>query len=418
MVKKHQFRVTIFTALMIITTSASSYDNDKLPTRPDTKLPQTNLIKRPTPLSEKDSVDLAELVKVARKKQADYESKSQETTAANHQRIGKMPIPKTENDVMTDAVTGAISDEDIADHKQNKVTGDFYHILVSSSLSDDELRFILSKYKNRKDVALVIRGVNDKNKIMQELAHWQQLVLDAGSDTPVNLDPTLFKSYGVTSVPTIIHEKDGNLVSRVSGINNVDYLTDKAGELGVAGPTKDISEISLLNIIEERIENLDFDKMKKDALNNFWKRKKFETFPYVKKRNQKTLIPSVVIPQDIVSPNGQTIAKKGRINPLEIIPFRMKLVFFDARSDWQRQIAKREFENTNPGIQPILITTNVYGDGWKTFREASEIYGVKSRLYMIQPGMSERFGITSIPSVVTSNGSQYIIDEYPQDEIQ
>lgn len=73
-----------------------------------------------------------------------------------------MPVPKSEHEFITDAVTGAITDADIADGKQNKIAGDFYYVLVSSSLSDDEIRNILSQYKNRKDVALVIRGVKDK----------------------------------------------------------------------------------------------------------------------------------------------------------------------------------------------------------------------------------------------------------------
>lgn len=416
MVRKQFYTISIIAAAALTSTSVFSDDSTKLPTRPNAYIPATSLPQRPAPLSEKDQLDLDELVKVANKKQAEYEKESRETAITNHQKIGKMPVPKTEHEVITDAVTGAISESDIADREQNKIVGDFYYVLVSSSLSDDEIRNILAKYKNRNDVALVIRGVKDKQNILQELTHWQQLVLDSGSNTPVNLDPTIFKSYSVTSVPTIIHEKDGKLVARVSGISNVGYLKDKNGDLGTAGPTKNITEISLLDIIEERIKNLDFEKMKTEALDSYWKKQKFEVFPDVIKRNQKTINPKVVIPQDILAPDGQVIAKKGQINPLEVIPFRLKLIFFDARSDWQRQIAKREYQNAKTGIQPILITTNVYGDGWRTFKDAGEMYGAKSRLYMIQPGMSERFGVTALPSIVTSNGSQYVVDEYPKEE--
>ncbi|MBQ0600820.1 conjugal transfer protein [Klebsiella oxytoca] len=416
MVRKHLYTVAIIAVTVLTSTSVFSVDGTKPPTRPDAYIPATSLPQRPAPLSEKDQLDLDELVKVANQKQADYEKESRETAIANHQKIGQMPVPKTEHEVITDAVTGAISEADIADREQNKIVGDFYYVLVSSSLSDDEIRNILAQYKNRNDVALVIRGVKDRQNILQELTHWQQLVLDSGSNTPVNLDPTIFKNYSVTSVPTIIHEKDGKLVARVSGVSNVGYLKDKNGDLGTAGPAKDITEISLLDIIEERIKNLDFDKMKTEALDSYWKKQKFEVFPDAIKRNQKTINPNVVIPQDILAPSGQVIAKKGRINPLEVIPFRLKLIFFDARSDWQRQIAKREYQNTKPGIQPILITTNIYGDGWKTFKDAGELYGAKSRLYMIQPGMSERFGVTALPSIVTSNGSQYVVDEYPKEE--
>lgn len=415
MVKKHFFKSSLIAAAIITSLSVHS-DDINLPVRPESKFTTDSLPQRPAPLSEKEERDLSNLLKVAKTKQSEYEQQARNAAIANHQKMGQMPEPKTEHEVITDAVSGAIAESDIADREQNKIMGDFYYILVSSSLSDDELRNIMSSYKNRSDVALVIRGVNNKKNILQELTHWQQLVLDSGSSAPVNLDPTIFKNYNVNVVPTVIHEKDGKLVARVSGISSVDYLKEKEGDIGTAGPTKDISEISLLDIIEEKIKNLDFAKMKTDAMNNYWKKQKFETFPDALKYTRKTLNPSVVIPQDILSPNGQVVAKKGKINPLDVIPFSMKLIFFDARSDWQRDIARREYQNAEPGITPILITTNVYGDGWKTFQDATKFYGDKSRLYLLQPGMSERFGITAIPSVVTASDHQYVIDEYPKDE--
>ncbi|EGT5675178.1 conjugal transfer protein [Cronobacter dublinensis subsp. dublinensis] len=415
MVERKYYRVSVLVATLLTIFSAQS-EQPPLPTRPLLESQLHTLPKRHAELSDNEKEDLKSLLKASERSQQAYENDARQTVNANHKKIGQMPVAKTEHDLINDTVTGAISESDIADRRQNKIAGDYFYILVSSSLSDDEIRQILGQYKNRSDVALVIRGVKDKKNILQELSHWQQLVLDSGSSAPVNLDPTIFKNYNVSTVPTIIHEKDGELVARVSGISNVEYLKNKKGELGTAGPTKDISEISLLDIIKERIENLDFEKMKNEALDNFWSKQKFSSFPDVQKRNQKKVTPNVVIPQDIVAPNGQIVAKKGKINPLDVIPFSLKLIFFDARSDWQRNIARREYQNVKPGIQAILITTNVYGDGWQTFKDAATMYGDKARLYMIQPGMAERFSVTSLPSIVTSNGNQYVVDEYPKDE--
>lgn len=102
------------------------------------------------------------------------------------------------------------------------------------------------------------------------------------------------------------------------------------------------------------------------------------------------------------------------MNPLDVIPFGQKLIVFDASVPWQRDFARHEYENTEPGINPILITTNVYGDGWDTFKDAAQHYGEKARLYMILPGMSERFGIEAVPSIVTADRKVFIINEYPE----
>lgn len=411
---KNLLQVTALFAAASIS-SVVAADALNLPPRPVNNFTGKSLPERTAELSEKDKLDLKNLVAAAKESQSRQEEEAHQSAVNNHMKMGRMPAAKTERDMATDTVTGTISEADMADRLQNKIQGDFYYILVSSSLSDDELRNIFSQYKDRNDVAFVIRGVKNKEDMLKELMHWQQLVLDSGSSATVNLDPTIFKSYHVTSVPTIIHEKDGELVSRVTGLTNVEYLKNKKGNLGTAGPSKDIAEVDLLEIIKDKIEKLDFNKMKSDALNNYWKKQQFQIFPAVVKYKQKKVTPSVVIPQDIMSPDGQVVAKRGKINPLNVIPFRLKLIFFDARMDWQRKIARREYQNVETGIQPILITTNVYGDGWQTFQDATEKYGDKARLYLLQPGMAERFNVTSLPSVVTADSNEYTIDEYPEE---
>ncbi|WP_323159329.1 TrbC family F-type conjugative pilus assembly protein, partial [Pseudomonas marginalis] len=61
---------------------------------------------------------------------------------------------------------------------------------------------MMADYNGRRDVSLVIRGVTDKAKLMDELTRWQQLVLDSGAEVTVNLDPIIFKDNTVTAVPT------------------------------------------------------------------------------------------------------------------------------------------------------------------------------------------------------------------------
>ncbi|EPK8021783.1 TrbC family F-type conjugative pilus assembly protein [Providencia rettgeri] len=377
-------------------------------------LPLTDLPSRPAEVTDNEKADIDSLIRVAREQQKNEEANAKSARENNREMLRKMPETRTDNEMISD--TGAIADADVADGKQNKMAGDFYYVLVSASLSDKEIKDMMTDYDGRRDVSLVIRGVTDKAKLMDELTRWQQLVLDSGAEVTVNLDPVIFKDNAVTAVPTIIHEKDGEFVASVSGISNIDFLKGKTGKLGTAGPTKEVVERSLLDMIEEGVKNLDFEQMKKDALNNYWprQRQEFEVFPTVKKRATHTIDPTVIIPQDIVTPEGVVVAKKGKVNPLDVIPFGQKLIVFDASVPWQRDFARHEYENTEPGINPILITTNVYGDGWDTFKDAAQHYGEKARLYMIQPGMSERFGIEAVPSIVTADRKVFIINEYPE----
>lgn len=410
-----------FVAVSLLSCSAFSVNADPevvtdLPARPSSTYQDNDLPSRPAHVTETEKTDIENLIRVAREEQKKEEESAKRTRESNREMLRKMPEARTDKEIISDAVTGAIADSDVADGKQNKIAGDFYYVLVSSSLSDKEIKDMMTDFNGRKDVALVIRGVTEKSKLLEELTRWQQLVLDSGSEVTVNLDPVIFKDNSVTAVPTIIHEKDGEFVASVSGISNIDFLKNKTGKLGTAGPTKEVIERSLLDMIEEGIKNLDFDKMKKDALDNYWprQRQEFEQFPTVIKRAKHTIDPTVIIPQDIVTPEGIVVARKGKVNPLDVMPFGQKLIVFDASVPWQRDFARQEYENTEPGINPILITTNVYGDGWDTFKDAAQHYGEKARLYLIQPGMSTRFGIEAVPSTVTADRKVFIINEYPE----
>lgn len=401
---------------MAFSVSVASQPLTDLPSRPVSSLQDGDLPSRPSEVTDNEKADIDSLIRVAREQQKKEEANAKLARENNREMLRKMPESRTDSEMISDAVTGAIADADVADGKQNKMAGDFYYVLVSASLSDKEIKDMMTEYSGRRDVSLVIRGVTDKAKLMDELTRWQQLVLDSGAEVTVNLDPVIFKDHAVTAVPTIIHEKDGEFISSVSGISNIDFLKGKTGKLGAAGPTKEVVERSLLDMIEEGVKNLDFDQMKKDALNNYWprQRQEFETFPTVKRRATHTIDPTVIIPQDIVTPEGVVVAKKGKVNPLDVMPFGQKLIVFDASVPWQRDFARLEYENTEPGINPVLITTNVYGDGWDTFKDAAQHYGEKARLYMIQPGMSERFGIEAVPSIVTADRKVFIINEYPE----
>ncbi|WP_240043079.1 TrbC family F-type conjugative pilus assembly protein [Photorhabdus luminescens] len=391
---------------------------ESLPTRPVNLYTDSSLPSRLVELSEAERNDIDHLIKAAYESQKKEETEAKEVHRLNREKMSTMPVAKMADELINNTVTGAIADSDIADANQNKVAGDFYYVLVSSTLGDDELKDMMHDYDGRNDMALVIRGVKEKKNLLQELTRWQQLVLDSGAKVTVYLDPVIFKSYSVISIPTIIHEKNGEFVARVTGITNIDYLKGKKGDLGTAGPVKDVVEKSLMDMIEEGIKNLDFEKMKLHAIDNYWPRQKLQEFPEAKSRATHHIDPTVIIPQNITAPNGNVITKKGRMNPLDIMPFYHKLIFFDARVEWQRKFARMQFENTEPGITPILITTNVYGNGWQTFKDTTLYYGEKARLYMIQPDMADRFGVVTIPSVVTSNQKVFIVDEYSKTDFK
>lgn len=99
---------------------------------------------------------------------------------------------------------------------------------------------------------------------------------------------------------------------------------------------------------------------------------------------------------------------------MDVIPFNLKLIFFNPASEWQRVFAQQQYQNAKEeNLIPTLIATDVYGNGWETFSD-SNLYGDDATLYFIQEGMKERFGIRNVPSIVTGDDKQFIVNEYAE----
>ncbi|MEY0665004.1 hypothetical protein AB7281_20465 [Providencia rettgeri] len=122
-------------------------------------LPLTDLPSRPAEVTDNEKADIDSLIRVAREQQKNEEANAKSARENNREMLRKMPETRTDNEMISDTVTGAIADADVADGKQNKMAGDFYYVLVSASLSDKEIKDMMTDYDGRRDVSLVIRGV-------------------------------------------------------------------------------------------------------------------------------------------------------------------------------------------------------------------------------------------------------------------
>nr|WP_314688483.1 type-F conjugative transfer system protein TraW [uncultured Pantoea sp.] len=119
--------------------------------------------------------------------------------------------------------------------------------------------------------------------------------------------------------------------------------------------------------------------------------------------------PTFTVPEDIVTPDGAVIARRGdRVNPLQSLPLMQTLWFIDG--DDPRQVAwvKRQAVRTVSKI--ILVRGSVRGAG----------DALDARVYFDQQGaLSRRFGLTVVPARVTAapDGLRLQVDEYAEEEL-
>lgn len=184
-----------------------------------------------------------------------------------------------------------------------------------------------------------------------------------------------------------------------------------ATDLGVIGPTYEISEPHLLKMIEQRLREKErtgeLKRLEEEA-----KARGIETVtnpsPVSGIRTTQTartfyVDPSFTLDRNILDAQGRLLFPAGtRKNPLEIVSLSKHLLFFDGRD--RRQVARaRELMAVYQGRVKPILTGGSYLDLMKSWRIP---------VYYDQQGLlTRRFGIHQVPALVSQEGQRLRIDE-------
>ncbi|MDP3323889.1 MAG: type-F conjugative transfer system protein TraW [Hydrogenophaga sp.] len=185
------------------------------------------------------------------------------------------------------------------------------------------------------------------------------------------------------------------------------YATD----LGVIGPSYEISEPHLLKMIEQRLR----EKERTGELKRLEEEAKARGVDAVTNPQPVAGIrttqaartfymdPSFTLDRNILDAQGRLLFPAGtRKNPLEIVSLSKHLLFFDARDHRQVNRARELLATYQGKVKPIL-TGGSYLDLMKSWRIP---------VYYDQQGLlTRRFGIHQVPALVSQEGQRLRIDE-------
>lgn len=169
-----------------------------------------------------------------------------------------------------------------------------------------------------------------------------------------------------------------------------------AKDFGTQGHVFTIIEEDFLEVINARLQKIDWDEFNKNTQN---KTKEYIERPtavsgIVKAKESKEFFydPTYVLTQDIRDHNNQLLHKKGtKVNPLEFTPLKEALLFIDGDDDSQVKFALKQ--------QAKIIL--VKGSPLKLQRKE------KIWIYFDQGGiLTSKLGITQVPALVTQEDLQ------------
>ncbi len=185
----------------------------------------------------------------------------------------------------------------------------------------------------------------------------------------------------------------------------------RAMELGSLGPTYEISEPHLLQMIEQRLRekerNGELKRLEEQALERGIATVKNP--PPVAGLNPTETArtfyfdPGFTLDRNLLGAKGELLFAAGTYkNPLEVVSLSRHLLFFDARDTRQVSKARQLMAFYQGQVKPILVGGS-YLELMKSWR--LPIY------YDQQGRLTRRLGITRVPALVSQEGLRLRIDE-------
>ena len=185
----------------------------------------------------------------------------------------------------------------------------------------------------------------------------------------------------------------------------------RAMDLGVIGPTYEISEPHLLQMIEQRLRA----KEHSGELGSLEAEARKRGIATVKNPPPVTGLratdavrtfyfdPSFTLDRNLLGPQGELLFAAGtRKNPLEVVSLSRHLLFFDARDPRQVGRARQLIALYQGRVKPILV-----GGAYLDLMQSWHV-----PVYYDQQGLlTRRLGITQVPALVSQEGLRLRIDE-------
>lgn len=295
-------------------------------------------------------------------------------------------------------------------------------LFASFSLERTGLEDMLEVAASDPGIAVVFRGIPDDMEVAQGVMFLQSLATQYDPVPTVVIDPTLFRDYGVAEVPTMVRLGDegpapAHAVARVAGLTEPTWLErqirfGETGDLGVRGPVEAVEERDMIEVMQERIVQIDWAQKREAAAERFWSKQTFQWLPPATRPRSRQIDPRVRVYEDITGPGGEFIAKAGTIlNPLDFVSFDQTLIVFNATDEKEMAlIAERLPELTAEVSRVQFIATELDTDeGWEAYESVTDYFDAP--VYLLTPDIQKRFLLEYTPSVIRSDGEVFIVQE-------
>lgn len=304
-------------------------------------------------------------------------------------------------------------------------------ILVSRAMGEGALTDLLDRYRLRKDVRFVFRGV-PADMTVPTFAHWLSEIaaIDGQplNDLNIILDPELFSLTGAKLVPTVVLE-DLNRIPEGEGAKNLDLGKIIATAEGYTDPDwlfeqhkKGQSDHTNPNVVEIEEEDLRL-RAEREATRvlsgltrdpevlkqRFWDRTghnlhmmMIQPAPADRKRQLHFMFRTA---EAIKDDQGNILAHAGEVfQPNDVVPFDRRIIVFNPNNAAEIDFVEEAMKQRRDGVnRTLLITTELPETGpavepWSGIQELVTRFG--TQVFLLNDQFRENFQIEYSPTEI------------------
>lgn len=283
-------------------------------------------------------------------------------------------------------------------------------ILVSEAMGQSELRVVTEMAmdcmaRTEMPVRLVYQGVQRQDDIASFTMRQQGFLqaVNTGEIRPVPevvIDIQPFETFSPEGmVPVAVSYREGQEPVVRQGIINPcfdpsDPINEKATEMIQA------SEVPMLDLIKERVDQIDWEKKKSQVKARYYARLPDPKLPPATAESARLINMDVKVLDDIIMPNGHVVARRGDVlNPLVLAPLTEQYLVINASIPEQVDWAKHYIQ-TNPNQHVVVML-----DGAPRQKSPESFYEIETDLnrevFLLNDAIAKRFHIQRTPSLIT-----------------
>ncbi len=299
-------------------------------------------------------------------------------------------------------------------------------VFASYSLRERGLNDLLESVSEKPDTVVVFRGIPKDMNLGEGIRAIQALAAQKKPIPNIVIDPTLFKKYHVAAVPTMVVLKHlpsssqaPQILASVQGMTNLQWLMRRVaqgftGDQGIKGPIEAIGEHDLIEVLQERLAHIDWEKKKQTIATQFWRKRHFYRLPPAKKTQTHFIDPSIIATDDIQRADGTVLIQRGTtINPLTLRDFTQAVIVFDPLDKRQLTWLTQTLPalKKRPGVSRLTFIATQFDreKGWDAYTALTNT--LDAPVYLLTPDLVERFALRATPSIITAQGKHFVVEE-------